>query len=730
MKRLVISVSLIMLLLPAAAWSMGDNLDFEKGFGGDGIATSWAAYGGAVMSGSSIAHGGSWSQKVDAATEGGITQTLKTVAGKRYVVSFWAKVDNGGAWWSLDNGASWMDVAAPAGGDWTKIQTSITATGPSPLILDAWGITYFDDVEAVDITPVAPAPKEIWAETVYWQGAGFYPDCPAGNPMGHAQQLIDGNKTIISEGQGGVLIYGDVQVGGTAFVKSTPHFPYWFSPPYFDEVNQIDHPFGDPAPNGDPNAHWPDNSNYCTKGAALLNGRLYSQDMKCRILQSTLPTWDGALITTNRGTWGDGDGAWHAGMPTGRVESDSYGLLTDGTYLYGSDNPGAFAVGPGYIYKWSVDPAANDGNGALTEVWKVQIPTETWLISIGYYNGKLYAAEGFRGRDIYEIDCATGAYTTIVSGDNLIPLTNGNDAWYMGQIARLGNRLVLADWTGHITQWVLTGGTWKLDSSFDSLQRAGYPQQFYGISLKAGPDGNAKWAWVSGCNIVYFFDLTPYSSKTDLADPYNKWTNEYPAYVGDAVVTAVGADGFWVENKNRTVGAHVLYTPTEAKPMPAKDDVVSIKAKAGKSDSGERTLTASEVTIDGTFADLKPLYTTQRNLGPATGSAGLATDGMLVKVSGKVTGYNYEDLTSFYIDDGSGVANDTPNAATATAVKGIEITKIDTSGFYSTGYDFYGAATGYATVVGIARLQKLPDGTTIVGRIDVRDEAEVVITNL
>ena len=553
------------------------------------------------------------------------------------------------------------------------------------------------------------APFRIYAEVVHYQ-AGVFARNAAANPMGHGQVLIDGNKSIIAEEQAAMLVYSDEQLatpyGLSAYVQSNTPFDYpllsW--PPVFPGDNDS------------------------TKSGTMLNGRLYMSDLWCGIHQGGSPTWAAPSVPP--------DGPWGPAMPTGRVDYDCNGLVTDGTYLYSSDNsdfnynwPPSPHIGPSYIYKWSVDPAANSGTGALTQIWRVQIPTNTWLISIGYYGGKLYAAEGFRGRNIYEIDCATGAYQTILSGDNLIPLVCGTDEYHMGQIARCGDRLVLGNWTGHLTQWKLVSGTWILQSCDGGNTLAGFPPYIIGLSLKPGPDGNAKYAWGSGANIVYFWDLTPFTgTPANLSAPRK---SGYPVYV-DAVVTANGPTGtFWVENPERTMGAQVLYGGA----MPAVGKIVTLKAAAGTNAAGEQVLTAindTDAVAVGATADpaVEPVFVTNKNLGPATGSAGLATDGMLVKVSGKVTGYDFNFLTSFYIDDGSGVANDTPNASTTTAVKGIQITKIDTSGFYSTGYDFYGGAPAYATVVGIARLQKLPDGTTIVRRIDVRDEAEVVITAL
>ena len=535
-----------------------------------------------------------------------------------------------------------------------------------------------------------PAIRRIWWETVHWQKPPFNIDPMGGNPMGHAQVLIDGNKSIISEGDGGVLLYADEQIDGTAFVKTTPKWTI--------------------APNG-----------YGTKGATILNGRLYSQFGSTAIHQSTLPTWDGIMMA---------DGPWCPGMPTGRTEGDSYGLVTDGTHLYGSDSPSGSTAGtptvwngPAYIYKWAVDPNANGGNGALTEVWKVQIPTSTWLISIGYWNGKLYAAEGFRGRNIYEIDCATGAYQTILTEPNLIPTACGTDAWYMGQVARCGNRLVLANWTGHLTQWVLEDNVWVLKSSDLGVSPLTSPNYLLGLSLKPGADGNAKYAWVSCGSSIAFVDLRPTTIKTPLANPDN-FKSGYTANINEAVVTVVGVNQFWVENKDRTVGARVLYTPTQAAPMPLPNTVVSIKGTGGKTGAGEKFVTATQVTTIGQYS-VSPLFTTNKNLGPAAGS-GLGNDGMLVKVSGKITGCD-NTLKSFYIDDGSGVANDTPNGDVYNALKGVKVCKADGSDYYSLSWDFWGTTVGHATVVGVVRLEKLTDGT-IVRRIDVSSNDAIVIT--
>ena len=574
------------------------------------------------------------------------------------------------------------------------ITITVTAAGfrtaaPATISNPVEGASYSRDFALI------PSIRKIWSEVVYWQspqGQAITGGVnSSGNPMAHAQQLIDGNKSIIAQGQGGLLVYADEQTNGTAFVRSTPYWSLPFPP------------------------------NYATKGGCMLNGRLYAQsDNGGMIHQGFLPNFAGGI--------GTGDGPWGPGMATGRdttADNDANALLTDGTYLYGSIS----GDGGSSIYKWSVDPAGNGGTGALTQVWKTDISTTRWFMCIGYYNGKLYAAEnGGTDRNIYEIDCATGAATTILTPGNYIPNEN-TPGWVMGQVARCGNRIVLVDWSGHLTQWVLEAGIWVLKANDAGISEIAAPANYLiGLSLKPGADGNARYAWISGSNKVYFYDLRPTSKMTNLGDPDN-WKNGYTTNVEDAVVTTIGPasggqTGFWVENQGRTAGAHVLWTGA----MPSVNSVVTLKGSGSKTSAGERTLTAAAGGVLVTSAStggVAPLMMTHKSIGPATGGVGLANDGMLVKISGRVTGISGGE--GFFIDDGSGVPSE---ASPALGVKVMLASGgfMDAEGVNNWQMIFETPVPCMAVVTGVVRLEMV-DGN-VYRRIDARSAADIVITAL
>ena len=744
MKGLWIALALVMLVFPAAAWSMGSTLnkDFEAGFQENGVANGWYGYQlytlpGVPTADTTLFHGTAGaSQKVTATTDvsqGGIKAKFDGLSeGHIYTVKVWVNVVDLGiggysslgvrgdaeenevavndpqlyGYWAAGNDGAYSTGTA---GAWVQLSRTVTVNGGHALtvFLDSYASTAnWDDLTITDdgvdpnyVLLTGPKPVMIWNEVAYWQNSRWFVEHQAGNPMGHGQVLIDGNKSIIAEGNGGLLLYADEQTDGTAFVKSTP---LWNSYPFL------------PGSEG-----WPENSNYTSKGGTMLNGRLYSIDMQCDIHQ--MNTWEGPAfpyVNTVDGPWGL---PMATGMTVPASDMDNYGLVTDGTYLYGYDTNTDTTnhAGPCSIYKWSVNAAGNGGNGTLHEEWKVTVPSATWLRSIGIYNGKLYAAEAFSGRNIWEINCSDGTSSSLLSGNNLIPIAS-TGGWYMGQIARLGNRMVLADHPGHVTQWVLTAGTWTLESSWSGLSVPGAKDEFYGISLKAGPDGNAKYAWVSGLNNVYFYDLTPATAVGKAKDA--PWKNGYQVWADDLVVTtqAPTGTGFWVENVDRTMAAFVPTAETKT-----TGNLVTIKGIISRNDSGERVLTPSEAITEGAAASLKPLMMTHRSMGPATGGVGLATDGMLVKISGKVTGISGSQ--GFFLDDGSGVPSD------SSPILGVKVVLasggfMDAEGVNNWQMIFESPQPCTAVVTGVVRLEKI--GDTVYRRIDARSAADIVITAL
>ena len=394
-------------------------------------------------------------------------------------------------------------------------------------------------------------------------------------------------------------------------------------------------------------------------------------------------------------------------------------MCTDGTYIYMSSGTSAQYH---KIFKYSV----NHTTGALTSVtsWPVAIGTATTVRfrGISYYNGKIYAVNHKgTGNQIYEIDTTTRTVTTLAT----VPLFGASsDNAY--QCVRYGNQIFVVGLDDTLHTYDLSGTTWTLSSSVDLGLT-----DLYGIGVK-GDGTKAQYAWVTHLpSKVAFCALTPWTAPpTDLDDPGN-WTNNngYPVYMSNAVVTAVNPTtapkGLWIENQERMTGAYVFWNGT----MPAVNHLVSVISGSVTS-SGEKTLTASSVTANEDYT-AKPLFITNKSMGlatdglvPPTLNGGLANGGLLVTVSGRVTGYN-AGTGAFYIDDGSGVPSD------ASPTLGVKVWKVDGTGMtlvpnYLT--RVVGALPSYAVVTGVVRLDLA--GGNITRRIDARSDADIVITAL
>lgn len=439
-------------------------------------------------------------------------------------------------------------------------------------------------------------------------------------------------------------------------------------------------------------------SSNCGKSALILNGYLYSSNGSTKqVYQAT--DWD--CTTGLKGLTAD--------LP---VNTEC--MCTDGTYIYMASNAA--------LYKYSVNHVTR--TFTVVSGWPKTIASGKVFRGISYYNGSIYMIDNSaQNASAYGVNCSTGAITTF-------PSVATGQTTNMMQIVRYGNELFAVGIDAKLYTLDISAGTW---TSFDLNPILG-STDCYGIGVK-GDGTRAQYAWISHLpGTMSFWALHPYSTATDLADPIN-WKNGYPVYAENAVVTAIGTDGFFVENQHRTVGAHVIWSGT----MPAIGKLITIKATSSKSNSGERKLTASEITEGDTATPaIKPLFVTNKSLGPATASAnwlppdlspglwpGLANDGMLVTVCGKVTGYNATS-GAFYIDDGSGVPSDVVAPA-----KGVKILKADGSAM--TGVTNYatrivGGLPSYAVVTGIVRLDLV--GSSITRRIDARSNADIVITAL
>ncbi len=459
-----------------------------------------------------------------------------------------------------------------------------------------------------------------------------------------------------------------------------------------------------------------------TNGTALLNHtpqHVPSDAIaKCSVPMNGFPGPGGWLYIGGGGTGLYRTSSWSStditklSVPNGYL---SESICTDGTYLYMTSGTSSQTH---RVFKYSV----NHSTGALTTVsgWPVSIGTSasTRLRGISYYNGKIYAVNHLgTGNQIYEIDTTTRAVATL----GKVPVF-GASADNAYQCVRYGNQLFIVGLDRRLHIYRLTGITWTLDSSIGLGLT-----DLYGIAVK-GDGAMAKYAWVTHLpGKVAFVALAPWlSDPKGLTDPAT-WAsnNGYPIHLAGAVVTAVNPSasptGFWIENPARTVGAHVLWNGK----MPSINRIVSlISGNGSKTASGERTLVASAVTPYECY-EAKPLALANRAMGPAAGSAGLATDGLLVKVFGRVTGYD-PGSGAFYIDDGSGVPSGVASPAT-----GVKVLKADGTSMVNVPNYVQLVQTNspcVAMVTGVVRLDLA--GGIIARRIDARSDADIVIAPL
>ena len=383
-------------------------------------------------------------------------------------------------------------------------------------------------------------------------------------------------------------------------------------------------------------------------------------------------------------------------------------ICTDGTYIYMTSGASSDYY---KVHKLAVNHIA----GSVSEAsgWPITVVGSTVRFrGISYYNGKLYLVNFKAAGQVWEMDAGTGAFTQIATN-----ATGTADSNY--QAVRYGNQLFIVGLDDNLYTYGYAAGSWSLSSTANLGVG-----DCYGIGVK-GDGTTAKYAWVthlaSSCS---FWDLNPWTTPTNLGDP-NNLKNGYPVWVGDAVVTVIGVGGFWVENKERTAGAHVLW----AGEMPAVNTLVTIEgvmATSGGVDPdpvfAEKTLTATEVTSGGAYT-VRPLFSTNKSMGRATGGSGLANDGLLVTVCGKVKGFDW-NTWAMYIDDGSGVDSDIP------PTKGLKVCTPDWGNVPDFELLVYPVLSPcFAVVTGVVRLEKLTDGT-IIRRIDARSGLDIILTAL
>ena len=702
MKRLLIALTLVIMVLPVAAWSMATttNTDFEGGFQTNGIANGWYPANAAITTGfagesaPANVHSGAWSQRV-ATAGGGVKARIVVAQPGLCTVSVWVKASTVGsakvAIMPEDGVVSPSDyLSNTVANTWQKLSKTVVAkrsvlSAPDMGWIDlmdpavtyedsivihcgiAGGTSYFDEVSVV------PVGEHIQPKVVFWNQVG-------GGDAG-------GNPFLIGGVFDGNVILG--QISNCAKMYGLPYVG-WDAPP----LHQT------PADIG--------NVDFTAKCATILNGYTYATTGYGDIRQSV--DWGalGPIINFNNNP-----------APRQKVANDSSTLVTDGTYLYSQDHNLGGNTATNTIYKFAVNHA---GGGSISNAgggFPKVITGYSQFLGIGYYGGKIYAAEGLNGGQILEIDTGTGVATPLLSAPNLLPNTGGS--W--GQVARFGDKIFVGTASGNLYTWKLISGTWTLVSGYDISLKVGAQFQGEGYTPVLGlAASSATGLWTTTGAFLRYFDLDPVT-ESNLGDI--DFGAGGSAWVSNAVITALGPTdtGFWIENQGRTAGAWV---PTAE--VATVGNLVSIKGIASKSASGERTLTPSEAIVQGAAADpvLTPLMMTNKTLGLATGGVGLATDGMLVKISGKVTGFVEADNFAFYIDDGSGVLS-----GIASPAVGVKVTIADGSpGYTVENFEslVYTGTPCTAVVTGIVRLDVV--GGSIVRRIDARSAADVVITAL
>ncbi len=167
------------------------------------------------------------------------------------------------------------------------------------------------------------------------------------------------------------------------------------------------------------------------------------------------------------------------------------------------------------------------------------------------------------------------------------------------------------------------------------------------------------------------------------------------------VVTKSDSGGFWAQEQDRSSGIRVVSSQNP----PVNTLVSNVEGvMATDPETGERYIDASGKTASiGSPFTPKPLGLTNRAAGGSrvTNGVGVPNDGLLVTVWGRVTGVDFSVPISFYLDDGSGVVNDTPTDFIPSPVPGVKVLV----------ESFFPSIGDYCKVTGISRLAR-KDGRT------------------
>ncbi|MEN6519527.1 MAG: carboxypeptidase regulatory-like domain-containing protein [Armatimonadota bacterium] len=161
----------------------------------------------------------------------------------------------------------------------------------------------------------------------------------------------------------------------------------------------------------------------------------------------------------------------------------------------------------------------------------------------------------------------------------------------------------------------------------------------------------------SGATTVAFFDdiyagATVPVTVSNVIEARSAATGNKVA-IGKAVVTASFDDAFWVESLDRSSGIKVISTakPTVGKGVIIKGTVVR--------ENNEVALQAEDVVIGGTVTTTPFAVAITGKAANEYNKAGATAQGMIVKVTGKVTEVVTDteniSIEGYYLDDGSGI---------------------------------------------------------------------------
>ncbi len=184
------------------------------------------------------------------------------------------------------------------------------------------------------------------------------------------------------------------------------------------------------------------------------------------------------------------------------------------------------------------------------------------------------------------------------------------------------------------------------------------------------------------------------------------------------VVTHSTATDFWVQEQDRSAGIRVMSTQNP----PVNTLVTGLKGiMRTDANTTERYIEAGgNVTLGAAYTPL-PLGTSNKTVGGSkpAGGAGLPDVGLLVKIWGKVTAFDFTDPFVAFVDDGSGVANDTPAGLVMEKVPGVKVTPLAPLGVFPTPGDF-------VVIRGIVRLQKVGDPATVIRVVEPLEILETI----